>query len=168
MPVKIHRLRPTRHDAICHALRLALELPLDLRQETLDDLAEALGRFLPPETWSFVMLNPDQQRYVLKAIHASARPFNTLLVWNACISRLHYDTGEIMASRTQLAEDAQTTVQEVSRALSKLAEIGALVKLERARYAINPYVGWMGSLAKRQEAAKRQPGICLTEPSERN
>jgi hypothetical protein len=60
MAAKVTRLRPKRHDVICESIQLALDMPLGLRQETRDDLADALGRFAPPETWSFVMLNPDQ------------------------------------------------------------------------------------------------------------
>jgi DNA-binding transcriptional ArsR family regulator len=154
MTAQMHRLRPKRHDAVTEALQLVLELPLELTDRTRDDLVEALGKYAPPDSWGFVMLNPDQQRMVLKAINAGPKPAITLRVWNACISRLNYGTAEIMASGQQLAEDADTTPQEVSRALSRLAEIGALVKLRKGRYAMNPHVGWAGSLVKRQEAMK--------------
>jgi DNA-binding IclR family transcriptional regulator len=53
-----------------------------------------------------------------------------------------------------LAEDADIVPEEASRALTQLVEIGALLKLRRGRYAINPHVGWSGSLVKRQESAK--------------
>ena len=66
MSETVTRLRPKRHDAICNALQLCLDLPL--KPETRDDLADVLGRFGKPETWWFVMLNPDQQRLVLRAI----------------------------------------------------------------------------------------------------
>ena len=151
---KVTRMRPKRHDAICESLRLWLDLPLDLRQETRDDLAEVLGRYAPPEQWVFVMLNPDQQRLVIKAINNGARPLTTLKVWSVAVSHIRYDTGEIMAGRERLAEDADIVPEEASRALTQLVEIGALLKLRRGRYAINPHVGWSGSLVKRQESAK--------------
>jgi hypothetical protein len=154
MAAKVTRLRPKRHDAICEGLKLWLDLPLDLTQATRDELADALGRFAPPEQWSFVMLSPDQQRLVLKAIDKGPRPLVTLKVWNAAISHIRYDTGEIMAGRERLAQDADVDVTEASRALNRLTEIGALLRLRRGRYAINPHVGWTGSLVKRQEAAK--------------
>lgn len=59
-----------------------------------------------------------------------------------------------MAGRARIAEDAETTLQEASRALSRLADMGALLRLRPGRYAINPHVGWAGSLAKRETAAK--------------
>src|SRR3954451_15148153 len=88
----------------------------------------------------------------------------TMRVWLAVISHIRYDTGEIMASRGRLAEDAETTPDEASRALSRLLEIGALLKLRRGRYAINPHVGWTGDLVKRQEAAKNVPLVRLIKP----
>src|SRR4051812_13923091 len=88
----------------------------------------------------------------------------TLRIWNAAISHIRYDTGEIMAGRNRLSEDADTTPQETSRALSRLTEIGALLKLRRGRYAINPHVGWTGSLVKRQEAAKTAPSLRVIDP----
>jgi len=120
MAAKVTRMRPKRHDAICESLQLALDMPLSLKQATRDDLADALGRFAPPEQWVFVMLNPDQQRLVLKAINRGPRPLTTLKVWNAAISHIRYDTGEIMAGRARLAEDADITPDEVSRALNRL------------------------------------------------
>jgi hypothetical protein len=165
MAAKVTRMRPKRHDAICESLRLALDLPLGLKPASRDDLAEVLGRFAPPETWSFVMLNPDQQRLVLKAIDNGPRPLTTLKVWNAAISHIRYDTGEIMAGRVRLAEDADITPDEVSRALNRLAELGALLKLRPGRYAINPHVGWSGGLVERHAAAKDAPVLRPVEPA---
>jgi hypothetical protein len=164
MAAKVTRMRPKRYDTICESLQLWLDLPLGLKPETRDDLADALGRFAPPESWSFAMLNPDQQRLVLKAIGDGPRPLVTLKVWNAAISHIRYDTGEIMAGRERLAQDADVTPEHVSRALSRLTEIGALLKLRPGRYAINPHVGWTGSLVKRQEAAKDASELRLIEP----
>ena len=161
MAAKVTRMRPKRHDAICESLQLALDMPLSLKQATRDDLADALGRFAPPEQWVFVMLKPDQQRLVLKAINRGPRPLTTLKVWNAAISHIRYDTGEIMAGRVRLAEDADITPDEVSRALNRLADLGALLKLRPGRYAINPHVGWSGGLVERQAAAKDELPVRL-------
>ncbi len=166
MAAKVTRMRPKRHDAICESIRLALDMPLGLPQIARDSLADALGRFAPPETWSFVMLNPDQQRLVLKAINRGEKPALTLRVWNAAISHIRYDSEqkEIMASCRRLAEDADTNPDEVSRAMTRLTEIGAVLKLRRGRYAINPHVGWVGDLVKRQAAAKDVPPVRAVEP----
>jgi hypothetical protein len=163
MAAKVTQIRPKHRDAIYESLRRILDHPPGLPQAVLDALADALGRFAPPETWSFVMLNPDQQRLVLKAINNGPRPLTTLKVWNAAISHVRYDTGEIMAGRRRLAEDADIVPEEASRALNRLFEIGALTRLRRGRYAINPHVGWAGSSLKRQEAARTVPPIRAVE-----
>lgn len=160
---KVTRLRPRRHDEICESLQLALDLPLDLKQETRDDFAEALGRLSPPESWPFKMMNPDQIRLVSKVIRQGPRPLSTISVWLAAISHIHHDTGEVMAGRVRLAEDAEISPDEVSRALARLAEIGVLLRLRRGRYAINPHVGWSGSLYKREASAKGVAPIKLTD-----
>jgi predicted transcriptional regulator of viral defense system len=85
-------------------------------------------------------------------------------VWNAAISHIRYDTGEIMAGRERLAEDAETTPEHASHALVQLVEIGALTRLRRGRYAINPHAGWTGDLMKRQDAAKAVPPVRAVEP----
>jgi hypothetical protein len=157
----IKRVRPRQFDTVTESIKLLLDLPLDLSQATREDLSEALGRFAPPETWGFVMLNPDQQRLVLKAINKSERPMQTLRVWNAAISHIRYDTGEIMAGRKRLSEDTETSPQDVSKALSYLTGIGALVRLKPGRYAINPHVGWQGSLLKREAQAKKTPLVVV-------
>jgi hypothetical protein len=156
---KVTRLRPKRHDVILEGLQLALDFGDEwgLRQDTKDDLAQAVGRLAPPEKWGYVMLNPDQQRAVLKAIGAGPRPNETLRAWLACISFIAYDRdGEIMARRTQIAEAADLTPQNASTALSRLVDIGVLLRVGRGRYAVNPHVAWSGPLHKRDIAAKEQ------------
>ena len=160
------RLRPKRHDVVAEALQLMLELPLGLQQSSLNDLAEALGRYEPCPRWSYVMLNPDQLRTVLKLINGCPHPALTLRVWSALVIYVRMETGEIMAGRTRLAEDAATTPQEVSRALVRLTDMGVLIRLRPGRYAINPHVGWAGSLAKRETTAKTFPQLTLVPPAE--
>ena len=111
-----------------------------------------------------VMINPEQQRFVMMAIINGLRPRTTLRVWGVVMVHIQRDTGEITASCRELAEDAGTTPDEASRALNRLAVIGALLKLEPGRYAINPHIGWVGDLATRQEAAKDVPPVQLVDP----
>lgn len=160
---KVTRLRPRRHDAICESIKLILDTRLDLPQETRDSLANTLGQLTPPKGWPFFMLNPDQVRFVSKAIGKCPRPLSTFKVWNTASTYIRYDTGEIMANRKRLAEETDLSPEEISRALAQLAEIGALVRLRRGRYAINPYVGWAGSLYNREAAAKEAPPLKLVK-----
>jgi hypothetical protein len=110
------------------------------------------------------MINQEQLQLVLKIITNGPRARTTLWVWNAALLHIQRDTGEITASGRQLAEEGDTNLDEAYRALSRLAEIGALLRLRPGRYAINPHVGWVGNLEKRQEAAKDAPELRLIEP----
>ncbi len=156
---KVTRLRPKRHDVILEGLQLALDFGDEwgLQQGTKDDLAQAVGRLAPPEKWGFVMLNPDQQRAVLKAIMGGPRPLQTMAAWNACISFIAYDRdGEIMAGRSQVAEAANLSPQNTSTAMTRLVELGVLVRIGHGRFKVNPHVAWAGPLHKRDLAAKEQ------------
>src|SRR5687768_9421387 len=110
------------------------------------------------------MIDPEQQRLVLMAIINGPRPRRTLRVWGMAMVHIQRDTGAITANCRELADDAGTTPEEVAQALNQLAVIGALLKLEPGRYAINPHVGWVGDLATRQEAAKDVPPVRLVDP----
>jgi hypothetical protein len=160
---KVIRLRPKRHDQICESIQLILDTRLDLPQETRDSLANTLGQLSPPKGWLFFMLNPDQVRFVSKAIGKCPRPLSTFKVWTTASTYIQYDTGEIMAGRKLLAEETELSPGEISRALAQLADIGALVRLRRGRYAVNPYVGWAGSLYNREAVAKETPSLKLVD-----
>ncbi|MBO1077341.1 hypothetical protein [Roseomonas marmotae] len=165
MTAEIRRLRPKGHAAIAEMLQLALEMPLGLSDPARDELAGLLERYEPAPSWKFTMLSPEQLRIVLKKINASDKPALTLRVWSALVTHVQMNTGEIMASRSRLAEDAETTQQEVSRALSRLAEMGALIRLRPGRYAINPHVAWAGSLAARETASKGVAKLRVVSPA---
>ena len=139
---------------------------LDISVEARAELDNALYRVTeaPGRRWVFIMINPEQFRFVTRAVTTGPDSGKTLAVWNSALSHIRMDTGEIMASREQLADDAATNVQEVSRALGRLATIGAITRQRRGRktaYFVNPNVGWNGGEGARQEAAKDAPKLRL-------
>lgn len=108
------------------------------------------------------MLNPLQARYVIQATQAAKRPDLTLRVWNLALTYIRQDTGEITATREQLASDARTSVSEVSRAMCELTRIGAIIRQKEGRhtvYFVNPFVGWNGGEGTRREAAQKAPKL---------
>jgi len=141
---------------------LDLDIPADARahvDNALFKITETPGR-----RWLFIMISPEQFRFVKKATNATMRPDLTWTVFSFAITYIRQDTGEILASREKLAEDAETTIQEVSRAMSELVKIGAIVRHRRGRkmvYSVNPHVGWNGGEGSRQEAAKDAPKLRL-------
>jgi len=154
---KIVRFKTKRRDIVLAGLQLALDFSdhVGLEQVAKDALSQCIGNLAPPESWGFIMLNPDQQRTVIKAISDGPQPLSTLKVWNSVISFIAYDrNGEIMASRNQIAEAAGVLPADATRALSRLVDIGVLTRIARGRYQVNPFVAWSGPLHKRELAAK--------------
>jgi hypothetical protein len=154
MAAKVRRLRPKRHDRIAEALQLILELPVELEPAVRNKLTDTLSSY-SPKPWPYVMLSREQAREILRRISAGERPGVTASVWMAALSYAAYGTGEIEATRQELAKLLGTNEREVSRALSRLVELGALVRTGRGRYMIHPSAAWNGSLAEREAAARK-------------
>ena len=102
--------------------------------------------------------------YILAKIGRGTRPYATLRVWNAALAHTAADTGVIEASGTQLATVVGVSPTEISRALARLVEIGALIRTDFGRYALNSRAAWAGTLANREQAAQK-PGPHLVEPA---
>ena len=97
--------------------------------------------------------------YILAKISRGPRPYATLRVWNAALAHAASGTGVIEASGTQLATVVGVSPTEISRALARLVEIGALIRTGHGHYALNPRAG---SLASREQAAQK-PGPHLVK-----
>ena len=139
---------------------------LELSPEARAELDNALFKVTetPGRRWLFIMINPDQFRFVSKAIQSTRNVATTFAVWNSAITYVRQDTGEIMASREKIAEDVGAQPRTVSTSMSDLVRIGAIVRHRRGRhvvYSINPHVGWNGGEGARQEAAKDAPKLRL-------
>lgn len=146
-------------------------LDLDLSPEARAELDNALFKVTetPGRRWLFVMISPEQFRFVTKAVQGCRNVATTHMVWTSAITYLRQDTGEILATREQLASDAGTNVQEVSRAMGELVKIGAIIRQRRGRrmiYSVNPHVGWNGGEGARQEAARDAPALRLVPKPE--
>ena len=141
---------------------LDLDIPADARAHVDNALFKITET--PGQRWLFVMINPDQFRFVAKAISQRPDAGKTFMIWNCALTYVRMDTGEIVATREQLANDAQARVEHVSRAMGELVKIGAIVRHRRGRnvvYSVNPKVGWAGGEGTRQEAAKAAPQLRL-------
>ena len=161
LPQKQKRLGRERAVAL---RQLALDFGLDeMVRAEIDNAIYKLTEE-PGERWPFVRISPEQFRYVVKAIHACRNVATTLSVWNTAITYMRWDTGEILATREQIAIDACTYPCHVSRSMSDLIRIGAVLRQRRGRrvvYSISPHVGWSGGEGTRQTAAKEAPLLRL-------
>jgi CRP-like cAMP-binding protein len=152
MAAKVRRLRPKAHDRIADALQMVLELPLGPAARS--ELADALSSYAPTP-WPYLMLNRQQAREIVRRINAAPRPGTTLGVWIVALSYAAHRTGEIEATRQELAAQLGIDADEVSRALSRLVGLGALTRTARGRCMVHPAVAWSGSLADRAAAERK-------------
>ena len=161
LPTKRKRLKKEQAAAF-RQLAFQFELPDDVCaviDNAIYKLTEKTG-----ERWLFVKISPVQFQHVTKAIRDCSKPATTLAVWIATLPYMRRDTGEILATREQLAKDAGTNHIEVSRAMSALTRIGAILKSRRGQrvvYSINHNVGWNGGEGSRQAAVKEAPVLRL-------
>ena len=169
MVATIHKL--PKHSRIkrdqAEKARLALA-DIDMPEEARAVLDNALYSITntPGARAIFTMISNDQFRYVSKMIASGPDAGKTLLVWNVAVTRVRQDTGEILATRDQLAEDTGTNPDEVSRAMTQLSNIGAILKSKRGRnvvYKVNPHVAWNGSEGARVAACRTAPKLQLIE-----
>jgi hypothetical protein len=168
--------------------------PDRLRADQADKLRQALLPFEPdcPEQvrelighidrqtasrnrWTFVMLSPSQNAAVVNyLIGHSKRPMVAVRLWALCFEHLRMDTGEILLSRDEMAEKLSEKPENISRIMTELAEMGAIIrKRERVkgmkgpgmvRHWMNPRVATNLSGAARDDAqAKAAPLLELMQ-----
>jgi hypothetical protein len=101
--------------------------------------------------WSFVMLSPSQNAAVVKWLsHNSKRPQLAVQLWALCFTVMRNDTGEIMKTRVELADELDVHEDHVSEVMGELKAIRAISsRRERVpglrgpglvRYFMNPTV----------------------------
>ena len=88
----------------------------------------------------------DEAQEVIRQIKHGPRPWATLNVWLAVLFLTDFQSSVIRASAAEIAQAAEVPPAEAYRALSRLAEIGAIVRVGRGRYKINERVAYRGNL----------------------
>ena len=111
-----------------------------------------------------LLIGQRETRVILTKISRGPRPHATLRVWHAARAHAAADTGVLEVSGMRLATVAGISRQGVSRALSRLVEIGAFIRTGYGHYALNPRAAWSGSLASREQATQKL-GPRLVEPA---
>jgi len=121
----------------------------------------------------FTMLGRTQTKAIwdaIRALPADERPNQILHAFDLVLLNLRQDTGEVLLTRDQLAEEIGCAPQSVSMIMGTLERMG-VIRRERRRiegvqgrgvavYFINPHVAWNGSLDTRKtEAAEVKPPL---------
>ena len=140
---------------------------LGLDPETLakiDDAAKAHAK--SSENWIFVMLGPKENAAVVRWINKhSKRPHKAVELWATLLERLRMDTGEIMATRQELAERVGMTPRDLSSTMTELASINAIRREKEGRnvrYFLNPHIATHIPNASKRKAERDGAGPLLT------
>jgi hypothetical protein len=160
--------------------QLKLFPPDALPEQPLQALLNALQRFTrdPDDSlWpgGFSMLSRNQTAAIWGAIRklpADKRPNHVRHAFDLVLLNLRQDTGEVMLTRDQLAEEIGCAPNHVSRVMGTLEEMGVIRRERRkvngmkgrgiAVYFINPHVAWNGSLEVRKAKAAEEKTPLLT------
>ncbi|MES1026623.1 helix-turn-helix domain-containing protein [Gloeocapsa sp. BRSZ] len=120
------------------------------------------------DTWVFSMVGRKKVMAISRAIRnlpPSMRPHQTLETFLHVLLNVRQDTGEIMLTRDEIADEIKTTSDNISNVMGTLEKMGVIrreyrkVAGMRGRgmvvYFINPDVAWNGSLSLRKAEAER-------------
>jgi hypothetical protein len=123
------------------------------------------------DPWVFVMIDATQ----FAAVHGwlarnSERPIVAMHLWGLLFAHLDRDTGEILASRAELAGLVNARPQHVSRIMGELEALGAISRRRMpangpVRYFMNPRLGTHLAKAPREAAQAAAPPLRLVEPA---
>jgi hypothetical protein len=169
MAAEIRTLRTQRKRLRADRAAELRQLVIDfqgLDSEAVERIVVAIDRETAAELeWTFVMLSPVQNALVVRQIMQRAtRPNLTAQLWANLFTRLRLDTGEIIATRQELAAELATHPSHVSAALRELEAMGALIRQRdgrRSRWFMNPKVGTHLSGAARDKAQAAAPDLKL-------
>lgn len=121
------------------------ELRSRVRERVAKVLAVLDGETASLNRWSFVMLSPEQWGEVVERLAMLPhRRVLALRLWARCFRHLRMDTGEIMLSRSEFAQELGVSPRHVSEVMSELVKLGAVSVLREGRgvrYFMNPNVG---------------------------
>jgi hypothetical protein len=151
------RRKDEAQQIVQHVRRLGLD------PETLEKIdAAAKAHAQSTENWIFVMLSPAQNAEVIRWINK--RPHKAVELWATVLEHLRIDTGEIMATRQELAERVGETPQNLSRIITELSSINAIRREKEGRkvkYYLNPAIATHLPNAASRAKARKEAGPLL-------
>lgn len=115
--------------------------------------------------WAFAMIGTTEYRLVGQWLGKnSKRSGEAKSLWISLIDYLDINTGQIRRSRQELAKELEITPSDISRIMSELESIGAIIKKKEGRgiiYYMNPLIGTHLPKIKRDLAQSQAPKLKL-------
>jgi len=147
-------------------LQAVLNLFPELNEKTSASLLWEIKRknkLNNPNTWTFIMISPEQNRTVVNWLdEKSTQPRKALRLWALLFEYVHRETGQIMLSRQEIAEKIKMRSNDVSRIMSELESINAIIKKKDGRgviYYMNPNVANHYPQEIREKSQKEAPKL---------
>ena len=111
------------------------------------------------------MLSPAQNAEVVRWINKnSKRPQKASELWATLLEHLRVDTGEIMATRQELAQRVGMEPRTLSETMTELASINAIRREKegrKVRYFLNPSIATHVPNPSKRKAARDEAGPLL-------
>lgn len=115
--------------------------------------------------WGFTMISTVQQAAVLDWLEAnSKRPMKAMKLWGHLLANLDRDTGEIIATRQDLAGRVGMEPRDLSSTMTELASINAIRREKEGRsvrYFLNPNIATHLPSAALRAKAREEAGPLL-------
>jgi len=169
MAAQIKRLQPKDKQAqleIIQQLQLLFEQIPDLNEKKASALLWDLKRknkLNDPNTWTFIMISPEQNRSVVQWLkNNSKRPLIALELWSVLFENVHHETSQIMLTRQELAKELNVHTQSITNIMSELESIKAIIKQKEGRgvtYYMNPNVATHLNQEERDKARPKAPSL---------
>lgn len=150
MTAHIKRLQTTHQklqEQEYEQLKLVLSQYPQLDEQKVTSLlwdAKKKAKLQQANTWTFIMISPEQNRAVVKWLNKnSKRRFEATEIWALLFENVQRETGQIMLNRQEIAKEIEIAPRHVSTIMTELESIGAIIKKKEGRgvvYYMNPNV----------------------------
>lgn len=120
-----------------------------------------------PNTWTFIMISPEQNFSVVKWLNENSKRRNeAVLLWALLFDNVHRETGQIMLTRQEIADKLKIQSANVTRIMTELESINAIIKKKDGRgviYYMNPNVANHYPQEIREKSQKKAPQLKIID-----
>jgi len=169
MAAKIKRFQPkdklVKQEQL-EQLQSMLDLFPELNEKKVSSLlweVKRKNKLNDPNTWTFIMINAEQNFAVVKWLNQNSKRRNeAVLLWALLFDNVHRETGQIMLSRQEMANKLEIRHNNITAIMSELESINAITKEKEGRgvtYYMNPNVGTHLNQEDRDKARAKAPAL---------